>query len=105
MNIHTVKIGEFLASLTDVDYQYLGITMQVKDGINTIIKELSLTKEEVCQHFQIKEDAYDNFVKGNYHYAISHMATSNYLFFKIRERKALENPPFKPAIDDQKGNY
>jgi len=97
MKIKSVQIGEFLKSLSDAEYEYLKISMNVRDGINSVIKKHNLSKEEVCKKFDIKEDGYENFIKGNYLYAISHMATINHLFIQYEEKVLLNNPPFNVA--------
>ena len=94
MKIKSVQIGEFLKSLNDSEYQFLKTTMNVRDGINGLILN-GLTKEDICYHFLIKEDGYDNFISGNYAYTISHMAAINSLFMKIETERLAKKVPFR----------
>ena len=95
MKIKSVQIGEFLKSLNEAEYQFLKLTMNVVEGINTLRKEYLFTKEEICKEFDIKEDGYENFIKGNYAYAISHLATLNHLIFVNRMEDLRDNAPFQ----------
>lgn len=97
MKIKSVQIGEFLKSLNEAEYQFLKLTMNVVEGIKSLREDYLLSKDEICASFDIKEDAYENFIKGNYAYSISHMATINHLLFKFRMEKIKDNPPFKVA--------
>ena len=97
MKIKSVQIGEFLKSLNSAEYEYLKISMNVRDGIESLIEDYNMSKEDICKSFDIKEDGYLNFISGNYAYAISHMATINHLLFTFRLEKMKSNPPFKVA--------
>lgn len=95
MKIRNVQIGEFLKSLNEAEYQFLKLTIDVVNGIKSLIGDYGMTKEEICKSFNIKDDGYENFIKGNYAYAISHMATINHLLYTFRIENIKENPPFK----------
>ena len=82
MNINTKQIGKFLKSLNGAEYEYLKISINIRNGITSAIEKYDLSKEEVCSRFKIKEKDYENFVKGNFVYAISHMATLNSIFME-----------------------
>jgi hypothetical protein len=100
MKIKSVQIGEFLKSLNEGEYQFLKLTMNVLEGIKSLIEEHGISKEEILKEFELKEDGYENFIKGNYAYSISHLATINHLLFVSRMEKLKDNPPFQVA----KGN-
>jgi hypothetical protein len=95
MKIKSVQIGEFLKSLNEAEYQFLKLTMNVVEGIKTLREDYRVTKEVICKEFDIKEDAYENFIKGNYAYAISHIATLNHLIFVNRMQDLKDNAPFQ----------
>jgi hypothetical protein len=95
MKIKSVQIGEFLKSLSDEEFNFLKLTMNVREGIEGLMTKYGMTKEDICQNFLIKEEGYENFVKGNYAYTISHMATINSLFMKFEQEKLAKRVPFQ----------
>ena len=97
IKINKVQIGEFLKKLTTVEYQYLKISMSIRDGIETLIDDYDMDKESILKAFELKDEQYQNFISGNYAYAISHMATINHLLFTFRAEKLKETQLFKVA--------
>ena len=100
MKIKSVQIGEFLKSLTDADYQFLKLTINVRDGIQSLINNYCMTKEDICYNFIIKEEDYEKFISGNYAYSISDIAAINSLFLKFQQEKLANKVPFQVATTE-----
>ena len=74
LDADTKKVGKFLKGLTEVEFRYLQLTMQVVHGIKILFNKYNLTKERFIELFDIKEKDYNNYITGNYTYNISDMA-------------------------------
>lgn len=74
LDADTKKVGKFLKGLTEVEFRYLQLTMQVVHGIKILFNKYNLTKERFIELFGINEKDYNNYISGNYVYRISDMA-------------------------------
>lgn len=95
MEIETLKIRKLISSLSPVDYQYLRTIMNIRNGILAIVDTSGLTKAEFCERFNIKSRDYTRFVKGDYEYKLSHMATINVIFMEMAAKKSKDNVTVK----------
>ena len=72
--MNTQKIQKFILKLSNFDYTYLQSIMEFRDSVQHLIKEHDLTGEYICQVFDIPQEEYTNFTKGNYEYTLKDMA-------------------------------
>ena len=90
MNVDDKKIGKFLKSLNKAELIYMKHCMDLTESINRVIDDYDLSKEYVCEAFQISTRKYNDFVSGNFEYTMRHMATLNALFMEHEQKKLQE---------------
>lgn len=101
IDIDSKRIKKFLSETTGANYQFLSAMMDVRNGINNIITNYKLSKEEVCERFGVSKRKYNDFIHGNYEYDIKTMAVVNALFCEYESKKLGENAPFQtPKLED-----
>lgn len=101
IDINTKHIASFLRKLNDTEYIYLQHCMGMRDNITRLIERHNLTKEDVCQLFEIKEKQYDAFVKGCVNYSVHDMARLNAAFMKLEAEKLEERVPVKVVTSNK----
>jgi hypothetical protein len=97
MKINTKKIGVILKALDGADYIYLEHCMNMRKGINNLIKRHNLSKNDVCERFKITPKNYEDFIKGNYNYSINDIACLNASFVELESIKLKEEVPVQIA--------
>jgi predicted XRE-type DNA-binding protein len=97
MKIDTKKIGTFLKSIDGAEYLYMWHCMDMRNGINNLIKRHNLSKQDVCERFKIKPAKYNDYVKGNYNYSVMDMACLNAAFMELEAEKLKDNVPIQVA--------
>lgn len=104
MKIDTKKIGIFLKSIDGAEYIYMQHCIDMRNGINNLIKRYDLTKEDVCRRFRIKPTKYNDYLKGNYNYSLKDMACVNAAFMELESEKLKDSVPFQVtnSTDKQK---
>lgn len=95
IKVNSKKVGTFLKSLSEPDYCYLRLTLQMVEGLRSLIKRHKLSKEDVCQRFKIKPAKYTDFVKGNINYSLHDMARLNAAFMDLEMEELAKNAPIK----------
>jgi predicted transcriptional regulator len=75
------------------------LTMQIVSGLQNLIKRYKIDKDEFCKLFSIKPSQYNNYIKGNWNYAIDDMATLNYTYQKLEKQKIDEEDLIKIASE------
>lgn len=95
IDIDSKRIKKFLAQTTGANYQFLSAMMDVRNGINNIITNYKLSKEEVCERFGVSKRKYNDFILGNYEYDLKVMAVVNALFCEYETKNLKENAPFQ----------
>lgn len=98
MNIK--KIGQFLKSVDGAEYLFMRHCMGMRDNIQELIKRHKLTKNDVCERFNIKPSQYKNFIMGNFNYDMGHMARLNSSFIELESKKLEKKVPVKIAGED-----
>lgn len=93
MEINSKKIGAFLKSVNEAEYIFMRDCMNIRDGINTLIKRHNLSKEEFCKKFRIKESKYNDYIMGNYNYSVMDIACLNASFVELESKQLEENLP------------
>lgn len=95
MKIATKKIGKFLKSLTDVEYEYMRQCMRFRDLLKDLIEIHKLDKAGICAKFIVSEEDYESFIKGDYIYSVHDMAVINHLYITIQSQKLEDSAPFQ----------
>lgn len=95
IDIDSKRIKKFLSETTGANYQFLSAMMDVRNGINNIITNYKLSKEEVCERFGVNKRKYNDFIHGNYEYDLKIMAVINDTFCEYESKKLGENAPFQ----------
>lgn len=99
MKMDIKKVGAFLKQLTDEEYVYMQHCMGMRDHITRLIKEHNLTKEDICERFQIKPAQYKDFVKGNRNYDVRDLARLNAAFMDLETEKLSEKVPVQISTE------
>lgn len=102
MDINVKKIGAFLKYLDNGDFIYLKHCVGIRDSISELISRHSLTKDFVCQKFNLKPNKFNDFVKGNYNYTIRDLACLNALYMELESESLKDNVPVKIAGNESK---
>jgi predicted XRE-type DNA-binding protein len=97
MKINTKKVGLILKAISDEDYAYLQLTMQIRDVIKSITTKHEINQKEFCEFFKIRQNKYTDFVKGNYIYSLSDFALINHLYVKLEEESLKDTVPIQVA--------
>lgn len=103
MTINHYKIGTVLKDLNEQERIYLDRVLNISNHIRKLIEDYNLSKDEVCEHFNINAKKYDNYITGHHNYSIKDIAILNALHVKLASEKvaedAAENVPVKFNTD------
>lgn len=97
MKVNTKQIGQFLKTINELDYEYLQLTMQMRNGIQNLIARHNLSKAEFCKRFQITTRQYPDYIVGNYNYSLNDMACLNASFIELEAKLLEKEVPIKVA--------
>ena len=89
MDINTKKIHQFLKTINEVEYNYLKYAIDISYSIRGLIRSFNLTKEFVCNNFQIPIRKYNDFINGSYEYSMNDMSTLDFLWKEL-EKEAID---------------
>lgn len=101
IDINTKKVGSFLKGLNEAERIYLGHTFNLSNSIKQLIKKFELTKKDVCTHYEIKPNRYNDFISGNWNYDLRIMAKTNALFIELETEALEEKAPVQTIWDKQ----
>ena len=91
------KIGAFLKDLDACEFRQLELTMSMVVNMRYLIKEHKLTKKRFCHLFDVSLTRYEDYVSGNWSYALSDMAKLNAIYYELEAEKLENNPPIDVA--------
>lgn len=101
IEINTKKVGSFLKGLNEAERIYLGHVFNLSNSIQRLIKKFELTKKDVCTHYEIKPNRYNDFISGNWNYDLRIMAKTNALFIELETEALEEKAPVQTIWDKQ----
>ena len=85
--IDSKKVGSFLKSMKEADYIYMKHCIQMRDNIETFIRETGISKEDFAERLNIPIKKYNDFVLGNWNYSIRSMSILNAMFIEVQMEK------------------
>lgn len=101
IDINTKKVGSFLKGLNEAERIYLGHVFNLSNSIQRLIKKFELTKKDVCTHYEIKPNKYNDFISGNWNYDLRIMAKTNALFIELETEALEEKAPVQTIWDKE----
>ena len=93
--IDSQKVGSFLKSIKEADYIYMKHCIQMRDNIETFIRETGISKEDFAERLNIPIKKYNDFVLGNWNYSIRSMSILNAMFIEVQMEKLKKKPPLE----------
>jgi len=102
ITINTKKVGLFLKNLNEAERIYLGHIFNLSNSIRRLIKKFELTKKDVCTHYEIKPNRYNDFISGNWNYDLKIMAKTNALFIKLETEALEDETPVQMVFDKER---
>lgn len=81
-------VRQFLSKLSDIDFRYLRLQIQMANDARNLIKEFNLSKEEFCKLLDISEKHYQQYLNGGFEYDIMKMALMNAAYCKLSTERA-----------------
>lgn len=87
--------------MNEAERIYLGHVFNLSNSIQRLIKKFELTKKDVCTHYEIKPNRYNDFISGNWNYDLRIMAKTNALFIELETEALEEKAPVQTIWDKQ----
>jgi len=88
MKSNAPQVRKFLSGLTDLDFHYLGIQIQIAKDARRLIETFSVSKEDFCKHMDIRLADYNRYLNGGYNYTLESMARIQCVWVKLRTLEA-----------------
>ena len=101
ITVNVKGIGKFLKSMKDADFGFLYHTVKFRYVLEDLIKRHKLTKEYVCEKFEISASDYANFISGNYNYSLRNFASYEVALVEL-EQKKIEDDVLAQKIERRK---
>ncbi len=82
------KINTLLASLSETEFIYLGLAIDVAERIRSIVKEFTIDKEEVCRALDVSPLAYKRMINGAWSFDLRFISKLQAFHYKkLMEKK------------------
>lgn len=88
IKVSTQKITTFLNGISDVDFQYLKIAVDMANSAQTLIRRYGVTKKDFCERMEIKPREYDAYLNGSRRYDMEDMVALQmaWNYFELEKR-------------------
>lgn len=93
IRINSKKVHTFVLSLTRAERGYMVSCLAISDSILSLINDFGLTKQQVCEKFQITPRQYKAFVNGAFNYDMNHMANLNDWYVELKASRLEKEAP------------
>jgi hypothetical protein len=88
MKSNAPQVRKFLSGLTDLDFHYLGIQIQMAKDARKLIATFDVSKQDFCKHMDIRPTDYNRYLSGGYNYTLESMARIQDVWVKLRSLQA-----------------
>jgi len=88
MKSNAPQVRKFLSGLTDLDFHYLGIQIDMAKDARRLIETFSVSKEDFCKYMDIRIADYNRYLSGGYNYSLESIARMQDTWIKLRTLQA-----------------
>lgn len=88
MKSNAPQVRKFLSGLTDLDFHYLGIQIDMAKDAHKLIATFDVAKEDFCKYMDIRLTDYNRYLNGGYNYSLESIARMQTAWIKLSTLQA-----------------